>query len=98
MQQKGGRLIAVCVDPPAQTRATIERNKLPFAILSDPQAGVIRAYGVLHERGGPGGTDIALPAQFLIDRSGRIVWRYVADKVNHRPIPGDIIRRINELP
>ncbi len=35
---------------------------------------------------------------FLIDRSGRIVWRYVADKVNHRPIPGDIIRRINELP
>jgi peroxiredoxin len=75
----------------------VERNKLPFAILSDPRAEVIRAYGVLHERGGPGGTDIALPAHFLIDRSGRIAWRYVADKVNHRPIPGDLIRRINEL-
>ena len=45
-----------------------------FTILSDPQAETIRRYNLLHKGGGPGSSDIARPAEFLVDSSGTVRW------------------------
>lgn len=91
MKALGGRLVAISVDPPEKSREVIRRNALPFAILSDADATVIRNYGVVHTGGGERGEDIAIPALFLVDRDGRIVWRRVAVRIQDRPDPQEII-------
>ena len=74
-----------------------ERNKLAFPVLSDADRAIIRAYGVLHPKGSPNGGDIALPSQFLIDRSGRIAWRSIATRANVRPDPREILAQVRTL-
>jgi len=95
---KGGRLFAISVDPPEKSREVVERNALPFAILSDADRRTIRAYGLLHASGAPGGGDIALPAHLLVDRDGRIVFRHVARSVQDRPDPEEVRKQIESLP
>ncbi|MCG3128782.1 MAG: hypothetical protein CHACPFDD_03674 [Phycisphaerae bacterium] len=75
----------------------MQRHDLPFPILSDTERHVIRAFGVLHAGGAPNGGDIAIPSHFLIDRDGRIVWRFIATRVQNRPDPAELIGRIRAL-
>lgn len=89
--------MAVSVDRPEDSLRVVERNRLPFSILSDREGVAIRAYGVLHPGGGPRGQDIALPAHFLIDR-GTIAWRFVASNVNERVDPDEVRRQVAALP
>jgi peroxiredoxin len=53
-----------------------QRQKLgyTYTFLSDPKAEAIRRYDLLHGGAGPKSTDIARPAEFLIDPSGTIRW------------------------
>jgi peroxiredoxin len=72
----------------------IERNKLPFTILSDEERSVTKRLGLLHATGSPEGKDVPIPAHFLIDRQGRIIWEHVATKIPDRPDPEDVINII----
>ncbi len=92
----GGRLLAVSVDPPQRSAQVVERNGLEFPILADTEREVIRAYGVVHAGGGPEGGDIAIPAQFLIGRDGKILWRFVSSHVQYRVDPDELLRTIRE--
>lgn len=67
-----------------------EDLSLPFAVLADPQGQAVRALGLLHARGGPGGHDVALPAHVLVERGGRVAWRHVARRIQDRPHPDDL--------
>jgi peroxiredoxin len=96
MKRRGGEVLAIAVDPPASAARVVADDRLPFPILCDVDRSVCRAYGLLHERGSPEGTDIAIPAQVLIEPSGRIVWTRPARTVQDRPDPEetlDAIRR-----
>jgi peroxiredoxin len=90
-------VLAISVDPPDKSRAVVDKHKLGFPILADTEHTVITAYGVVHEGGGPRGTDIALPANFLIDRAGRIVWQHVSDMVQDRPDPAEVMQEVERL-
>jgi len=94
---RGIRVVAISVDPPELTRP--HRQKLGFAypFLCDPQAEVVRRYGLLHERGGPGGADIARPAEFLIDFSGAIRWVNLTESVTVRARPDQVLRAFDAL-
>jgi peroxiredoxin len=65
--------------------------------LSDPRAETIRAYGVLHERGGEEGHDIARPAEFLLDQSGTIRWENLTETVLARLRPETVLRVIDGM-
>ncbi len=95
--QRGGRVLAVAVDPPAKSRRVVKNNALQFSILSDADRSVIEAYGLVHAGGAPDGGDIAIPAHVLIDRDGRIAWRHVAQRVTLRPRVEDILAAIAAL-
>lgn len=85
MKQAGGAVVAIGADSPEEALTLRSQLKLHFPLLADPQARVIEAFGVRHAGGGPGGSDIAAPAHFLVDREGRIAWRFIAHRQQERP-------------
>ena len=68
------RPVAISVDTPEVSRNLASKAGYTFPILSDPNAETIRRYHMLHKGGGPEGSDIARPAEFLVDSSGVVRW------------------------
>ena len=81
-------LVPISVDNQQHSRETWEKVAgKKFTILSDPDAVVIRKYGLLHAGGGVahGGRDIALRTTILIGPDGRERWRRVSQSVADIP-------------
>ena len=77
-------VLGVSVDSPFVTRKFKEDNRLPFPVLSDFNREAARAYAVLYEdyfglRG------VAKRAVFVIDRDGRIAYRWVSEDSGVEP-------------
>ncbi len=98
LAQQGVRLIALSVDAPKDSKRVVEKNKLPFPILADEQREVLRSYGLVHAKGGPGGSDVAIPADILIDRDGKILWKHVSAKVTDRPYTEELLDVVARFP
>ena len=82
----GVRLVSISVDDREHARDVWEKvADRKFTILSDPGATVIRRYGVLHQGGGHGGTNIALRTTILIGPDGRERWRRISQSVPDIP-------------
>ncbi len=94
LKMRGGGLLAISVDSIDTASRFVESQQLGFTVLSDPDARVIRDYGLLHQGLGLGDTGIAIPAQFLLDRDRRILWRFVASRVPDRANPEKVLRLI----
>lgn len=97
LEDRGGRLLALSVDPPPQNRKVRDQLGLKFSILSDPDAEAIKAYGLLHRGKGPDGTDIAIPAHVLIAPDGSILWRRLATRIQDRPAPAEVLAAIENM-
>jgi peroxiredoxin len=78
------RPVAISVDAPEVSRKLAGKAGYTFAILSDPQAETIRRYNLLHKAGGPEGSDIARPAEFLVDTSGTVRWTNFTEDIRIR--------------
>lgn len=87
-------MIALSVDPPEISRRVVERAELPFPILSDESGAVLGRLGLIHEHGGPDGSDIALPAHLLIDTDRHLRWTYVSDRIQNRLSPDEVVREV----
>ena len=94
---KGGRVLALSVDAPELSKALVEQEALPFAVLSDVERSVIRSYGLVHEGGGLGGEMIAVPAQLLVRTDGSIAWEHVARRITDRAEPSDTLAAVRRL-
>jgi len=90
LARRGGRVLALSTSSVQEAARLREDLSLPFAVLADPQGQAVRALGLLHARGGPGGHDVALPAHVLVERGGRVAWRHVARRIQDRPTPGEV--------
>lgn len=98
LKQRGGRLLAVSVDAPADSRRVVAELALPFPILSDAERALIRAYGLVHAGGGLEGEDIAVPAQLLVAPDGTVVWKHVAARITDRVNPARTLEALARLP
>jgi thioredoxin-dependent peroxiredoxin len=97
MKKRGGELFAISVDPPEASRRLVEKKELPFPILSDTERKVIQSYGLVHPHGGMHGEDIAIPAQILVGRDGKILNRHISARVTDRLDPDDVVEMIRKL-
>jgi alkyl hydroperoxide reductase subunit AhpC len=61
------------------------------------KAEVIRRYDLLHRGAGPKGTDIARPAEFLIDPSGTIRWVNLTENIAVRARPEQVLKAFDEM-
>ena len=78
------RPVAISVDTPEVSRNLAGKAGYTFPILSDPQAETIRRYNLLHKGGGPENSDIARPAEFLVDTSGTVRWTNFTEDIRIR--------------
>jgi peroxiredoxin len=69
---------------------------LEFPLLSDPDERVIRQYGLLDEKG-HGSSDIARPADLLLDGDGVIRWAHFTENIRVRPHPEEILAQAKRL-
>ena len=94
---RGVRLVAISVDPPEVNRSHCQAQGYTYTFLSDPKAEAIRRYDLLHTGGGPGGIDIARPAEFLVDASGTVRWINLTDDIRVRARPEQALEAIDKL-
>ena len=71
--------VAISADTPDEARAMASKAGLTFPVLSDRNAEAIRNYDLLAPKAGLEGRDISAAAEFLIDSSGTVRWRKMAE-------------------
>ena len=94
---RGIRVVAINVDAPEVNRRQCEKLGFTYPFLSDPKAEVIRRYDLLHPGAGPNGTDIARPAEFLMDSTGTIRWVNLTKSLTVRARPAQVLKALDEL-
>ena len=77
-------------------RRYIEDTGLPFNILIDDSREVLKAYGVWH-RVGLDAWNIARPALFIVDRTGRVRYSFVARTQDEFPSNEEIVRELKRV-
>ena len=95
-ESRGIRIAAISVDSVETNQRHARKMGYTFAFLSDPKAGVIRRYDLLHPKAGPKGEDISRPAEFLLDQSGTVVWRNLTEDAAVRARPEQVLKTFDE--
>ena len=86
-------VLAVSTDDLSGAEYAIDRLDLGFPILFDPEAEVVREYGVYNLlRDG-----YATPSTFIIDKNGKVRWKYIGQRYNDRPTNQQIIAQLEAL-
>jgi len=91
------RVIAISVDSPAESENLRQSQGYTFPILSDAHDEVIRRWDLVHAHGGPDGTDIARPGEFLIDPSGKVRWVNLTEDFIVRARPQEALAAIDAM-
>ena len=95
--KRGLRVVAISVDPPSINHDHRQKVGLTFPLLSDEKAETIRRYDLLHPKGGPDGTDISRPAEFLVDSSGTVRWMNLTESFVVRARPQDVLDAFDHM-
>lgn len=86
------------MDTPDISASLCSKAGYTFTFLSDPKAEVIRRYDLLHVEGGPKGTDISRPAEFLVDASGTVRWVNFTEDIRVRAKAREMLAAARALP
>jgi peroxiredoxin len=71
--------VAISADTPEESSELASKAGLTFPLLSDHNTEAIRRYDLLLPKGGEDGRDIGGTAEFLVDPSGKVRWRHLAE-------------------
>lgn len=95
-RESGAAVLAISVDSPFVTERLREEHDLPFPVLSDFNREVIGRYGVvdpdLH-----GLREVAIRSAFVVDRDGRIAYRWTADEPGEEPPYDEVLDAVGEV-
>ncbi len=80
------------MDYVAETAAMTAVTQVRYKLLSDPNATVIKAYGVYDLLG----DGVAAPAVFIIGPNMKLEWSYVGKDVGDRPSAADILVHLEQ--
>ena len=86
-------ILAISTDDLSGAAFAVDGLGLEFPILYDPEASVVKEYGVFDLLG----DRMAAPAIFLLDRTGKVRWQYIGKSINDRPSNREIIIRLRDL-
>lgn len=96
-QAAGVRPVAISVDAPEASAKLCQKVGLTYTFLSDPQEEALRRYDLVHAKGGPGGTDISRPAEFLVDSSGTVRWVNFTEDIRVRARADEMLAAAREI-
>jgi peroxiredoxin len=96
--QLDAQVLGISVDSPFTLKAFAEANRLNFPLLSDYRREVIRLYGVVHQDFvGLEGFAAAKRAVFVVDREGRVAYRWVSEDPRKEPDYGRVREEVGRL-
>lgn len=88
------RIVAISSDDLATAQLT--QAKFPHLLIAaDPDQSTARAFAVLQEHAGPGGTDTNAPTTFLVDAAGNVRWLFRPDRFMVRLSPDELLAAID---
>ncbi len=79
-------------DSPEDAKALVEKLKLSFEVIPDPELRIAEAFGVRQAE-----KDSALPSTFVIAPDGKITWRKVGENIPDRPTISEITSALDEI-
>jgi hypothetical protein len=89
----GATIAAISVDPPGANAAMVDKLRLPFPLLSDPDgSGAIIPSGLWNAS-----QSIAKPAILVIAPDGREVYRYTGQNFMDRPNDSDVLAALEQF-
>ena len=91
------RVIAISLDSPADSEKLRQSQGYTFPILSDAKDDVIKRWDLVHPHGGVDGADIARPAEFLIDASGKVRWVNLTEDFRVRARPQQVLAAFDAM-
>jgi len=83
--------VAISVDTPQDSHDLQQKAGYTFTFLSDQNRDVIRRYDLVHKGAGIDGSDIARPAEFLIDSTGTVRWLNLTENYWVRARPEQVL-------
>lgn len=89
--------MAISVDTPEVSARLCRKAGLTYTFLSDPKEDVLRQYDLVHAKGGPGGTDISRPAEFLVDSTGTVRWVNFTEDIRVRARADEMLAAAREI-
>ena len=93
----GVKPVAISVDTPEESARLCQKAGLTYTLLSDPKEEVLRRYDLVHTKGGPGGTDISRPAEFLVDSTGTVRWVNFTEDIRVRARADEMLAAAREI-
>lgn len=91
----GARIVSVSIDSPGQNAAMVEKLRLPFPLLSDPdRSAVISPFDVADPNDA---RELARPAVVLVDPSGNERFRFVSRDFAERLPEADVLEQVRSL-
>lgn len=91
-------VFGICIDSRFANAAFAKVNDLNFQILSDYTKSTIDAYGIrFADLAGMPGYDVAQRSVFVVDASGTVAWRWLADNPGETPPYEDVLSAVREL-
>jgi len=86
LEKLNGMVVGISVDAPFAQKAFAEKYSLTFPLLCDFKREVIVKYGVVWKNlGGVEGYDTANRAIFVLDDSGKVLFKWVAENPGTLP-------------
>ena len=89
-------IVGISVDTPAENAAMVDKLRLPFPLLTDPDAAVIAAWDVYDPVGGTHGP-IARPAILVVGRDLSIPYEYVGRDFADRPPNSNVLAALDAV-
>ena len=91
-QQRGAEITAISTDTPGQNKAMIDKLRLPFHLLSDPEGDrAIKPYGVWNEQG-----RIAVPSIVVVAKDSTIRYLYKGQDFADRPGDAEVLDALDK--
>jgi len=88
IEELGVQVVAITPDKQAMVQNTQRRFGQHFIFLSDPQANVIREYGVARPN------NLPHPAVYLVAKGGKLMWSYSSTDYKKRPNGEQLVKVI----
>lgn len=80
LRDLGANVVGISVDGPFANKFFVNNRHLNFPVLSDYRRDTIKKYGIVMNRLGPlEGYDAAKRSVFILDETGKVIYRWVSD-------------------
>jgi peroxiredoxin len=91
IRDRGAELLMISSTDPVQSEQVVSDLELPFPFLYDPDCTTFRLYGAGQALGAP------LPAQYIIDREGRITYKHLFSFIDSNAYTDLILKELDKI-